>query len=239
MNIDKLTIGLPCYNEEENIIKVIDNTMRALRKNKLSNWELILVDNKSTDKTVQIIKKKIKQKNYKNIKLIKNKENILYSGSVNKIIKKSKYQFVAIMDSDNQYDPNDIFKLYKALKFNKLDLIIGKRSYRQDSIFRKIISRLFLIISKILINNNLSDLNCGIRVLKKNPNIKKYITHKLNFSNPEIYVKYKILNLKISEAKITHFNRDNGQSIHNFTNLFKTFLVVIFYLFRLSKIKKL
>ena len=239
MKFDRLTIGLPCYNEEKNIIKVINNTIRALRKNRLSNWELIIVDNKSTDKTVQKIEKKIKEKSYKNIKLIKNKYNILYSGSVNKIIKNSKFQFVAIMDSDNQYDPHDILKLYKTLKNEKLDLIIGKRSYRQDSIFRKIVSKFFLIISKILINNKLSDLNCGIRILKKNPKIKKYITHKLNFCNPEIYIKYKILNLKISEVNITHFNRDNGQSIHNLTNLFKTIIMVIFYLFRLSKIKKL
>ena len=239
MKIDKLTIGLPCYNEEKNIIRVINDTMGALKKNRLSNWEFILVDNKSNDKTVQLIEKKIKEKNYKNIKLIKNKDNILYSGSVNKIIKNSKYKFVAIMDSDNQYDPNDIIKLYKTLKIKKLDLIIGKRSHRQDSIFRKIVSKFFLIISKILINNELSDLNCGIRILKKNPKIKKYITHKLNFCNPEIYIKYKILNLKIGELNITHFNRDNGQSIHNLTNLFKTILTVIFYLFRLSKIKKL
>lgn len=238
MKFQKLSVGLPCYNEEKNINKVINDIIAAIGKNKLTNWELILVDNKSTDKTVEIIKKNIKKRNVKNIKLIKNKKNILYSGSVEKIIKTSKFKHVAIMDSDNQYDPNDIFKLYKNLQNQGLDLIIGKRSYRQDSIFRKIVSKFFLIISKILINNNLSDLNCGIRILKKNSKIKKYIMYKLNFCNPEIYIKYKINNLKIGEVNISHFNRDNGKSIHTITNLFKTILVVILYLFKLSKITK-
>tara|TARA_Y100001970_G_C14250921_1_gene871802 strand:- start:1365 stop:2102 length:738 start_codon:yes stop_codon:yes gene_type:complete len=236
--INKLTIGLPCYNEEKNIEKSIKECFNFIKKNNISHFEILIIDNKSTDKSVEIIQKNIKKKNYKNLKLIKNKKNILYSGSVEKIIKNSKFNLVAIMDSDNQYDPNDIFKLYKSLNNKDLDLVIGKRSYRQDSIFRKIVSKFFLIISRILIDNNLSDLNCGIRILKKNSKIKKYITHKLNFCNPEIYIQYKINNLKIGEVNINHFNRDNGKSIHTFTNLFKTIIVVILYLFKLSKVKK-
>ena len=47
------------------------------------------------------------------------------------------------MDSDNQYDPNDIAKLFKKLQKDNLDLIIGKRSNRQDSIFRKLYQNFF------------------------------------------------------------------------------------------------
>ena len=236
--INKISIGLPCYNEEENIKKVIDKILVFTKKKKFKKWELILIDNHSTDKTVEIIKKIIKKNYNLNIKLLINKTNILYSGSVNRIINCSKYQHVAIMDSDNQYDPNDIAKLFKKLQKDNLDLIIGKRSNRQDSIFRKIVSKFFLVISQVLISNNLSDLNCGIRIIKKNLKIKKYITHKLNFCNPEIYMRYKINDLKISETNVSHFNRNNGESIHNITNLFKTILIVILYLLRLSKIKK-
>ena len=51
-------------------------------------------------------------------------------------------------------------------------------------------------------------------------------------------MRYKINDLKISEIKVSHFNRNNGKSIHNVTNLFRTILIVILYLLRLSKIKK-
>jgi len=236
MKINNISIGLPCYNEENNIKVVINSCLKFIKKNKIKNWELLLVDNKSTDSTTQIIHSLINKYKSSNIKLIKNKKNILYSGSANKIIQKSKFNLVCIMDSDNQYDVNDISKLYNFLSQKELDLVIGKRDNRQDPISRKIISKIFLFFSRILINNNLKDLNCGLRILKKNKRIKKYIKYNLNFCNPELYARYLSNNLKIGEKKINHFDRDNGKSIHNLINLSKTFFIVIIYLFKLRNI---
>jgi glycosyltransferase involved in cell wall biosynthesis len=236
MKINNISIGLPCYNEENNIKVVINNCLKFIKKNKIKNWELLLVDNKSTDSTTRIIHSLINKYKSSNIKLIKNKKNILYSGSANKIIQKSKFNLVCIMDSDNQYDINDISKLYNFLNQKKLDLVIGKRVNRQDPTSRKIISKIFLFFSRILINNNLKDLNCGLRILKKNKIIKKYIKYNLNFCNPELYARYLSNNLKIGETKINHFDRDNGKSIHNLINLSKTFFIVIIYLFKLRNI---
>lgn len=236
MKINNISIGLPCYNEKNNIEMVINSCLKFIKKNKIKNWELLLVDNKSTDNTTQIIHSLINKYKSSNIKLIKNKKNILYSGSANKIIQKSKFNLVCIMDSDNQYDINDISNLYNFLIQKKLDLVIGKRVNRQDPISRKIISKIFLFFSRILINNNLKDLNCGLRILKKNKRIKKYIKYNLNFCNPELYARYLGNNLKIGETKINHFDRDNGKSIHNLINLSKTFFIVIIYLFKLRNI---
>ena len=236
MKINNISIGLPCYNEENSIKVVINSCLKFIKKNKIKNWELLLVDNKSTDSTTLIIHSLINKYKSSNIKLIKNKKNILYSGSANKIIQKSKFNLVCIMDSDNQYDINDISKLYNLLNQKKLDLVIGKRVNRQDPISRKIISKIFLFFSRILINNNLKDLNCGLRILKKNKRIKKYIKYNLNFCNPELYARYLSNNLKIGETKINHFDRDNGKSIHNLINLSKTFFIVIIYLFKLRNI---
>ena len=107
-----------------------------LSKNKIKNWELLIVDNKSNDKTVKIVKQIIsKNKSNKN-KINKNKENILYSGSSNKIIEKAKYDLIAIMDSDDQYLASDISKLYYSMRKNKLDLIFGKREIRRDTFMK-------------------------------------------------------------------------------------------------------
>ena len=236
MKINNISIGLPCYNEKNNIEVVINSCLKFIKKNKIKNWELLLVDNKSTDNTTQIIHSLINKYKSSNIKLIKNKKNILYSGSANKIIQKSKFNLVCIMDSDNQYDINDLSKLYNFLSQKKLDLVIGKRVNRQDPISRKIISKIFLFFSRILINNNLKDLNCGLRILKKNKKIKRYIKYNLNFCNPELYSRYLGNNLKIGETKINHFDRDKGKSIHNMINLSKTFFIVIIYLFKLRNI---
>ena len=141
--INNISIGLPCYNEEKNISNVIKKCIFFIKKNKIKNWELLIVDNKSNDKTVEIVKQIINKNKSNKIRLIKNKENILYSGSSNKIIEKAKYDLIAIMDSDDQYLASDISKLYYSMRKNKLDLIFGKREIRRDTFMRKIISGFF------------------------------------------------------------------------------------------------
>ncbi len=234
--INNISIGLPCYNEEKNINNVINKCVLFIRKNNIKNWELLIIDNKSNDKTVKIVNEIIKKHKSGKIRLIKNQKNILYSGSVNKIIKQAKYDLIVIMDSDDQYLPSDISKLYNHMKKNKLELVFGRRKIRKDTITRKIISAFFLYISRVLINNRINDLNCGLRILKRNELISKYIQNKLNFCNPELYVRYNSLNLKIGQAKISHFHRDHGKSIHNIFNLLNTTILVIYYLIKLRKL---
>ena len=60
MKLYNLSIGLPCYNEEKNISKVIHNCLNVLKKHKSFNIELIIVDNKSKDRSVSIVQKIIK-----------------------------------------------------------------------------------------------------------------------------------------------------------------------------------
>ena len=114
--INNISIGLPCYNEEKNISNVIKKCILFIKKNKIKNWELLIVDNKSNDKTVEIVKQIISRNKSNKIRLIKNKENILYSGSSNKIIEKAKYDLIVIMDSDDQYLASDILKLYYSMR---------------------------------------------------------------------------------------------------------------------------
>ena len=143
-----ITLGLPCLNEEKNIKKIIGSCIKVLEK-EFDYWELIIVDNKSSDLTIYNAKKKIStfsKKIKKNIKLIQNKKNIFYSGSVEKIINNSKFQYICILDSDNQYSPLDIIKLYKFSVKNNIDLVIGNRKNRKDNLFRIIVTFFFNFI---------------------------------------------------------------------------------------------
>jgi glycosyltransferase involved in cell wall biosynthesis len=237
MKYKDFTVGLPCYNEEKNILHVLNSLIYFL-KNNFNNWEILIVDNKSKDLTSYLVKNFIRKSIYKKrIRFIQNKSNIFYSGSVNKIIKYSRYNTVGVMDSDGQYNPNSFLNLYKKTLEN-FDLIIGRRKKRKDNFFRKYISYVFYLLSKFFIKNNLKDLNCGIRIIKKNYVIKNYIQHRLNFCNPELYVKYLRSNLNITDVVVIHRDRNFGKSIHNLYNIFKTLFIVTVYLFRLSLLKK-
>ena len=234
-NKTPISIGLPCYNEENNILEVLEKVITVLKEN-FSDWEILIVDNNSIDKTVEIVEEFLIKNDYQNVKILKNTKNIFYSGSVQKIIQNSKYDIVGIMDSDKQYEPSDLIRLYEYLNNENFDLVIGYRKNRKDNILRKIVSKVFLVISKLLISNNLNDLNCGIRILVKSHKIDQYISHYINFCNPELFVRYKKKGLKIGQLVVNHHDRVTGDSIHNIKNLIRTFFIVLIHLLKLKKI---
>ena len=127
--INKITIGLPCYNEEKNIEKSIKDCLNFIKTNKISNYEILIIDNKSTDNTLKKIEK---FKKNKNIKIIKNDKNIFYSGSVGKIIYLSKYKEIGIIDTDGQYIFSDFKKLFLKL-YDDNDIVFG---FRKNKIIR-------------------------------------------------------------------------------------------------------
>lgn len=233
-NFKKITIGLPCFNEEKNIIHLIQNLIKYLKKN-FKAWEILVIDNHSTDNSVKKIQKFIKKKPIilkKKIKLIQNRKNIFYSGSVEKIINFSKYETILIMDSDNQFYVSDISRMFFYLHNKKLDLVFGRRFKRQDTITRKLISKIFSILSNLILGSQIKDLNSGMKILKK---FKKVSFNKsLNIVNPEIYSLYKNQKKEIGEINIKHKNRLFGKSINEISSVIKNLLKIIIYLFKIK-----
>ena len=230
MRINNITIGLPCYNEEKNIQKSIKDCLKFLKLNKINNYEILIIDNNSKDKTLKKIER-FKSNNF--IKVIKNKKNIFYSGSVGKIIKYSKFSNIGIIDSDGQYNFKDFKKLFSKLNEGN-DIVFGFRSNRMDSNLRILVSKIFNLLSKIILKSSLKDLNCGIKVLKKPNNFNK-LSFKINHANPEIFCLFKFNNKKIAEVNVSHSFRNEGKSIHNIFNLIYTFFEVLSYFLKLRK----
>ena len=228
--LNKITIGLPCLNEEKNITKTYRECISFIKKNKIKKYEVLIIDNKSSDNTVKILKKIIKKKN---TRLIINTKNIFYSGSVEKIIFASKYNNIAIVDSDGQYYFSDLKKLFSIL-FKNNDIVFGYRKKRKDNFFRVLFSKIFNLIAVLLLGSCLNDLNCGIRVLKRNKNFKKNL-FKLNYVNPELYCFYKSNNLKIAESQVNHKTRIAGESIHGNAKIFFIFLEILKYFIKLRQ----
>jgi dolichol-phosphate mannosyltransferase len=229
-----LSLGLPCFNEEKNISIVLENSINVLSSYFL-DWEIIIVDNKSSDKTLETIYQKIDKYNKfkKKIIVIKNKENIFYSGSVQKIYDLSKFDYLAIMDADNQYNPKDIIKCFQTIKKYNYDLVFGIRTNRSDSKYRKVVSYIYKLINILLIKSYLKDINCGLRVLKKYKKIK--FIKGLNHINPEIYASFYFDKKKITETDIEHKERKYGDSANSIIEILKTFIQVIYYLIKIKK----
>lgn len=113
-----LSIIIPCYNVEKFIVKCLDSLIVQLKN---YNYEIILVDDNSIDKTYEIIKKYGNKNN--NILILHNKENCGAGVSRNKALKVAKYDYISFIDSDDFIDNNFYDCMFDELENTKADLV--------------------------------------------------------------------------------------------------------------------
>ena len=145
----KLSIVVPCYNEEDNVLLIYDEITAALKKEKI-NYEIVFINDGSKDKTMLKLKE-IANNSDEYIKIINfsrnfGKEAAMYAG-----LKESTGDFVAIIDADMQQKPSLILKMLDILTKNEeYDSVATYQKKRKDPFIKKIFSNLFYkIINKI------------------------------------------------------------------------------------------
>ena len=159
-----LSIIIPAYNEEESIEPLVDCIYENL-KNKKIDFETILIDDGSTDKTWNKIKNTSKK--FKNIIAVKLLENYGKSDALDAGFKFSTGNYVLTMDADLQDDPSEIFPLYLMINEDKFDLISGWKKKRNDPLTKTIPSKFFNKVTRLFSGIKLNDFNCGIKIYRK------------------------------------------------------------------------
>ena len=159
-----LSIIIPAYNEEESIEPLVDCIYENL-KNKKIDFETILIDDGSNDKTWNKIKNASKK--FKNIITVKLLENYGKSDALDAGFKFSTGNYVLTMDADLQDDPSEIFPLYLMINEDKFDLISGWKKKRNDPLTKTIPSKFFNKVTRLFSGIKLNDFNCGIKIYRK------------------------------------------------------------------------
>ncbi len=206
MKKTSISIVIPAYNEEENIKWVILNTLKNLPKY-FKDFEIIVVDDGSTDKTGVIVDKLI-DKN-KALRVIHQK-NGGFSKAMLKGIKAAKKDYVAYMPADGQFLTEDMRHCFKDIKDN--DLILGYRGGRPDYSNKRIIySYGYLLLLSLLFNIKYMDVGwVNIWNTKKVQKLKLQGTGGI-FILTEIVVRFMKKNYKIVEAPSYYHVRKSGE----------------------------
>ena len=134
-----LSLIIPVYNEEENIYPLIEKIHKSLEQIPLQNFEVILIDDGSTDNTLEMIKNK--QKKYKYIKIIKLRRNFGKAAAYSTGFSQAKYEIIITLDGDLQDDPQEIRKFLEKID-EGYALVTGWKSGGKGTISKTIISRL-------------------------------------------------------------------------------------------------
>ena len=138
----KISICVPIYNEEDIITELIDRILSTIYASKIYNYEIIIVDNCSTDKTLEILNSYL-QIHDKNITVAKHSRNYGYQTSIETCFKLSSGDFVAIIDGDLQDPPELIPVMIKKMMANNLNVVYGVRRTRKDSRLNKYLYKSF------------------------------------------------------------------------------------------------
>ena len=154
---------MPIYNESGSINNVIEEIFLTLKQYE-NNFELIVVNDGSTDKTIYKIE--LLKKMYK-IKLINNNVNKGQSFSILQGIIVSKYNTIITLDGDGQNDPNDIEKLLNIYTANQYGLVGGIRKKRKDNYIKIFSSKIANKIRSFILNDNCEDTGCSLKIFNK------------------------------------------------------------------------
>ena len=216
--IRNISIVIPIYNEQNNIIKLIKEVRVALEKK--INYEIIIVDDGSDDNTYEALNK-IK-KNKKNIIIITHKKNYGQSISLQTGIIEANSEYIVTLDGDGQNDPRDILKLIKSFD-SKLGfmMVIGNRVNRIDSLAKKVASRLAFQIRKLLLKDTTPDTGCAIKLFRKKDFLQLPFFNHIHRFLPFLFNTF---GGKVISIPVNHRSRSSG--ISKYSN-FQRFLVGI------------
>ena len=201
----KVSIIIPCYNEQSTIKEIINkiNSQSNIEK------EIIVIDDFSDDKTREILENDLKNNIHK---IILNDRNYGKGYSIKKGIESASGDCIIIQDADLEYDPTDYKKLLDPIINDVADVVYGSRfigtSERRVLYFWHTIgNKLLTLLSNIFSNLNLTDMEVGYKVFKSNV-LKEInlVENRFGFE-PEVTAKIAKKNIRIYEVGISYFGR--------------------------------
>lgn len=121
----ELSVITPCYNEEKNIPELVERLQNVFEKKNIKG-EIVLIDDKSTDNTAEIIGKLAQE--FKNLVACYHEVNKGIAAGWKSGLSLSQGEFVCLIDADLQNLPEDVWRLYREIKITNADLVQGFRS---------------------------------------------------------------------------------------------------------------
>lgn len=236
-SINKISVFFPAYNEEENIENTVKKAVKVLN-DKFDQWEIIIVNDGSTDSTGKIADK-LSSKN-KNISVIHHSPNRGYGGAFKSGLYAAKYPWITFTDADGQFDFSEITNFTARQKETNADLVVGYYKKRQVKKSVILTSKMWEVLVYIMFGLHVRDIDCGFKLIKKEvvDKIPKLESERGAFISSEFLIKAKKAGAKIVEIPITHYPRAGGKPTGRNLNVILQSFKDLFTLWRKQKISQ-
>ncbi len=226
-----LSIVIPLYNEEESIPELFENIRTAL-KDLRRPYEVIFIDDGSTDGSFEVLK--TLHKGNKTVRIVRFRRNFGKSAALSVGFAEAQGTFVVTMDADLQDDPAEIPGLVEAMG-DSFDLISGWKKKRFDPISKTIPSRFFNFVTAKLTGIPLHDFNCGLKAYRKEVIKEINVYGELHRYIPALahWAGY-----RVGEKVVQHHPRKYGHTKFGLSRFFKGFLDLLTVLFNTRYVKR-
>ncbi len=220
----KFSIVIPLFNEAENISKLNSEIIQVLNdlKNTNNEFEIIYVDDSSTDNTLKILNE---INNNISTKIIQNNSNLAQSKSILNGIEVSSFNNIILLDGDLQNDPKDIIKMIDVYNENKNCLVHGFRKNRSDPYFKKILpSKIANFFVRKITNSKILDHGCSLKIFDKNI----IDTNEFFGDFHRLFAAQIRQDINVIEIEVNHRPRIKGKSKYGFERVFRVLIDLIF-----------
>lgn len=214
-----VSVVVPLYNEEENV-EMLDERLSETLKNIGSDYEVVYVDDGSSDKTLQLLEEI--QKKDDHVVVLSLRRNFGQTAAFAAGFDFARGDVVITMDGDLQNDPKDIPRLLEAIK--DYDLVSGWRKKRQDTFSRTFPSKIAnWLISKVT-GVRLHDYGCSLKAYRREvvKNLKLY--GEMHRFIPAVASWYGV---RITEIETAHHPRLRGKSKYGISRTIKVLLDLV------------
>ena len=215
-----ISIVIPVYNEEENI-PVLYNKIKGIMKKLNKGYEMIFVDDGSTDSSFKALER-LHRKD-KNVKIVKFRGNFGQTAALNVGFKYAKSPVIVTMDADMQNDPNDIPNLLSKLK-EGYDVVSGWRYNRKDPISKVFFSKLSNLLRSLVTKETIHDSGCSLKAYKRECFEDLDLYGEMHRFIPTL-LRWK--GFKVGEVKVSHLPRKYGKSKYNYKRIFRGFVDLV------------
>ncbi len=219
----EVSVVLPVYNEEKNIRK-LNQEIYEVMSNNYDEWEIIFVDDGSSDSSYSELKK-IREKD-QHVKIVKFRKNFGQSAALSAAFDYAEGDVIVSLDADLQNDPRDIPRLIKKLE-EGYDCVSGWRKNRKDPVGKRFASWVQTHLS-MKTGPDIHDFGCTLKAYRK-----KAVQSINLYGEGHRYIPAKLHKngFKITEIVVNHRERKFGKTKYGFNRLFKGFFDLLFSYF--------
>ncbi len=218
----KLSLVITLMNEEDNIAPLLERIAESISQ---YSYEVILVDDGSTDATVS----RIKELGDEHVKLVVFQKNYGQTTAMQAGIDHSSGEYIVTLDGDLQNDPIDIPMMLEKLESEGWDVVAGNRKNRQDgALLRKFPSKIANSLIRNLTDVHIRDYGCTLRIYKSHIAKGMELYGELHRFIP---VLAKLQGAKITQVDVHHHPRIHGESKYGLSRTFKVLSDLLLMIF--------